>query len=348
MAKQYNLPTRLEGNDYISPGPVDSRTVLGCRYDLDEAQAYSGLIVYETASSTFYGLRDGSDVTNPLSWDPIGSGSFSLTGSFVTITEFNNFTSSVDTFSASYDSRINSNFITSSNILNTDGVYNNSPLSQSIYSASLSGGGDIDTGSFATTGSNTFIGEQIISGSTAIAGHLLVKDGATIQNPLRLASNSFAVSHSVDPTNGNYTIDTKGAEFFITSSEVEIDAVLAVSHSGNLAFQVTGNTNLQGNLGLPGITNVSQSIYNAQRTEQELRGEFNQFTSSYTVDSASFDTRIDDSVSKTDTNTQNVASSLTVDGIFAVSRSTILQDNLSLPGISNVSHRYTKQGKAVA
>jgi len=40
-----------------------------------------------------------------------------------------------------------------------------SSLSQSIYEAAQSGSNPIETGSFATTGSNTFIGNQIVSGS---------------------------------------------------------------------------------------------------------------------------------------------------------------------------------------
>jgi hypothetical protein len=70
------------------------------------------------------------------------------------------------------------------------------------------GGGTIDTGSFATTGSNIFIGDQTITGSVNVSGgeHLFIKRSATgANNLLRLGAtdneNNFAFIVTGSDTN---------------------------------------------------------------------------------------------------------------------------------------------------
>lgn len=80
---------------------------------------------------------------------PAGSSSTFDSGSYTTTSSFNTFTSSYQTDSSSFSNKINSlTAATSSYVQNSQ------------------------TSSFATTGSNTFVGNQIISGSLNISGSL--------------------------------------------------------------------------------------------------------------------------------------------------------------------------------
>ena len=105
---------------------------------------YTNVYGFPNATPVIYGQGQLTGGDDTLIGFPAGridlwrntnlSGSLTVTGS----TYFSELTGSLGAFSASVDSRINS------------------------------GGGSINTGSFATTGSNTFVGNQIISGSESI------------------------------------------------------------------------------------------------------------------------------------------------------------------------------------
>ena len=109
---------------------------------------------------------------------PSGSqGQSADTGSLVTTSLFNSFTSSYYVDSASFNSRIN-------NIT-------------------------FDTSSLATTGSNTFIGNQTITGSVDITGSLTVNDINVGQNSINFINNTNTIltTLSVD-NNGNLLLST--------------------------------------------------------------------------------------------------------------------------------------------
>jgi hypothetical protein len=99
-------------------------------------------------------------LTNPLSASYALTASYALnaststidTGSFVTTSSFNAFTSSVNTFTASY------------NTGSFSGSFTGSFNGTASWAEYVVNGGNIDTSTFATTGSNTFVGDQIING----------------------------------------------------------------------------------------------------------------------------------------------------------------------------------------
>ena len=88
--------------------------------------------------------------------------------------------------------------------------------------------------------------------------------------------------------------------YSITASTVQegvepVTGILLTANSLEGTLTVEGNTSIQGNLAIPGFPNVSASLANFVGGEV-TRGEFNAYTSSQEVISASFDTRIDDTL----------------------------------------------------
>jgi hypothetical protein len=109
---------------------------------------------------------------------PPGTGSIANTGSFVTTSSFNAFTSSYTTGS-----------FTGSFTGDGSGL-TNLPVQ------------NINTSSFATTGSNTFIGNQVISGSLNVSGSItgsLFGTASFATSASRAISSSFAISASWAP-----------------------------------------------------------------------------------------------------------------------------------------------------
>ena len=137
------------------------------------------------------------------------------TGSFVTTSSFNAYTSSQTTISASFDSRINA-------------VTGSTPSGTVSSSAQIAGFG------YATTGSNTFIGNQTISGS-------LFQSGSLIQDGITVLTGSVNIS-------GSTTI--KGTTRFENSSTTITGSLL-----------ISGSTTQIGNNTLTGTTILSGSVY---------------------------------------------------------------------------------------
>jgi len=109
-------------------------------YTGSAANAVSSAINAATASFNSY------TSSNDGKWNTLGG----QTGSFVTTSSFNSFSSSINTTTASLNT-FSASVIATGSLINT-------------FTASVNG----KTGSFATTGSNTFIGNQTISGSLNI------------------------------------------------------------------------------------------------------------------------------------------------------------------------------------
>jgi hypothetical protein len=104
------------------------------------------------------------------------------TGSLVSTSSFNAYTSSINTYTSSLNS------VTSSFVRNLQ------TSSMSVASASYANNADLldgkDSTEFATTGSNTFVGNQIISGAINTTGIL------TVQNAITTPSGQYFVAYS--------------------------------------------------------------------------------------------------------------------------------------------------------
>ena len=99
------------------------------------------------------------------------------------------------------------------------GSFNNTSGSLSTRVTTLESAGSINTGSFATTGSNVFIGNQYISGDTVITGSVTVSGSNSIVNlqELQFDIGHTPTGHSTgrmywDDTNKTATLDMQGSD----------------------------------------------------------------------------------------------------------------------------------------
>jgi hypothetical protein len=157
----------------------------------------------------------------------LNAGTTINTGSFVTTSSFNSFTSSYNTgsFTGSFTGSLfgTASFATTASYALNGGVTQivagtnvtiTNGGSGSVTINAAGSGGNIDTGSFATTGSNTFIGNQIITGSLnvtqGITGSLFgtasfvttasyVENAQSASYVLQAVSSSFASTASLAP-----------------------------------------------------------------------------------------------------------------------------------------------------
>ena len=90
------------------------------------------------------------------------------------------------------------------------------------------GGGSIDTGSFATTGSNNFFGTENITGSLNVSGSALVKEGNLFLQTIHGTQNYNVITSSLDAN----------ANIFFNSPAVgnNISQSMQVSGSNNIVF----------------------------------------------------------------------------------------------------------------
>ena len=100
------------------------------------------------------------------------------------------------------------------------------------------GGASIDTGSFATTGSNRFIGNQIITGSLIISGSNTLIGNTVLSGSLNVSGSTTIVG----TTNFSNSSTTITGSFLVSGSTTQI-----------------GNNNLLGNTSLSGSLTVSGS-----------------------------------------------------------------------------------------
>jgi hypothetical protein len=168
-----------------------------------------------------------------------------VTGSYTTITSFNSLTQSFNSISQSF----------------------------SVISGSV---GTIDFSTLATTASNTFIGNQTISGSTYISGGLDIKNNGY--------SWSFDSNGKTRIPNITFNSD-RGTGMVgikpVAGREFQIETSTAESSAGPWVF------GLDGTLSAPNGANILR-VGNLVTTES-----FNSFTQSYYSASSSFDNRID-------------------------------------------------------
>ena len=156
---------------------------------------------------------------------PSGSGGTINTSSFVTTSSFNAFTGSYNTGSFT-------------------GSFTGSLLGSSSYATTASYVLNFNSSSFATTGSNTFIGDQFITGSIYITGSLQVTGSITADN---LWYRYTLINLPLD-TAGTYTIVpvTPGYKFV-------------------QAYYVIGSTHIPINTSIENNSNSSITISNPIR-----------------------------------------------------------------------------------
>ena len=146
------------------------------------------IVGYDIATSTFTYQGTGSFVATSASYaanadllDGLDSSAFTSTGSF------QSFTSSINTTTASFASRLGSLESATSSLFSATASLNNYTASQNILN-----------GTFATTGSNTFIGTQTITGSVVITSGLNVLGGLTgsLLGTSSFANNATSASYA--------------------------------------------------------------------------------------------------------------------------------------------------------
>lgn len=203
-----NQSNIFSGNQYfLNDVYVDSNRVLFTNRIQDNAGGiiyfYGDLTAYNPASHTVNANLIGTASFATTASFALNAGASVDTGSLVTTSSFNAFTQSYLNDSASVDSRLDS--------LETAGYVTNSITASSLVTASFSSqtltftkgdgsqfslaipdvsGSTIDTGSFATTGSNTFVGNQVVSSSIIGVGDLYIQ-------PTNQSTNFSNVSASV-------------------------------------------------------------------------------------------------------------------------------------------------------
>ncbi len=186
----------------------------------------------------------------------------------------------------------------------------------------------INTGSFATTGSNVFIGTQIITGSiittSGVTGSLfgtsswaINAETASYVNPLTqnvIITGSLTVSGSSTFTNigpAVFSGSVTGRDGFTgsflgnlegTASYVEFSSVDGLTtFSSSVSSRIVDLENFSSSLDATFATDAQLNAYTASANIRldaleiesgSIRSSFNNFTASYTADSASFSSRV--------------------------------------------------------
>jgi len=152
----------FNGNQIINGSLIVTNGISGSLIDTGSFVTTSSFNTYTSSINSFTSSinnKTGS-FTTTSSFNSFTSSINNATGSLVTTSSFNNFTSSINSFTSSinnFTSSINNktgSFVTTSSFNNFTSSINN--FTSSINNI---------TSSFATTGSNTFNGNQIITGS---------------------------------------------------------------------------------------------------------------------------------------------------------------------------------------
>ncbi len=143
-----------------------------------------------------------------------------VTGSYVTINEYNYLTQSFNIISASV--------VTIEN--------------------------DIDAGIYATTGSNTFIGTQIITGSTYITGDLIVQGSSSLEN---ITASAVSIGTNVVYLNTDTpAIRFAGLSVFDSGSTAGTGSLLYDSENERWVYQKASGSSYSGGMLISGPRNT--------------------------------------------------------------------------------------------
>jgi hypothetical protein len=213
------------------------------------------------------------------------TGSISLNGSDVS-----NITGSAD-YSASFSSRITNNEATGSTLTAASSsfstrVTNNEATGSTLTAASSSFSTrvtslTVQTGSYATTGSNSFKSDQIITGSIALTGNITASNALysgnitaqtlivqTVTSSVLFTTGSNKIGSSLANVQeltgsvgitGSLSVVTTGTEFQVNAGGVNIGNALTDNHiiSGSVIINPNGLfVSSSGNVGI-GVTSIS-------------------------------------------------------------------------------------------
>ena len=254
-------------------------------------------VTFVDASNTTGQLQADNDFTyNPNTNLLTTTASFAITASyalnvtptdvsmFVSQSTFNTYTSSINSYTASNDSKVNSLIAATASYVTSAQTSSMSVLSSS-YAVTASfalNATVINTGSFATTGSNTFIGNQIISGNLLVTGsniNLEVDPPAlggvgitNIKTVLDTTASAIVTSLDITRLGAGPTGDSTGIRLqtFSGSSDTTGDRVLsrittAVNRHTTLGLSGSVvNTQIVGTWGTGSTAFTSQIITTAQ------------------------------------------------------------------------------------
>ena len=192
----------------------------------------------------------------------------SKSGSFVTTSSFNSFTSSYKQDSSSFSSNINSlTNATSSYVLNSQ-TSSMSVLSAS-YATTASYYKETDpiftskSASLATTGSNTFIGTQIVTGSTSIKGTTQISGSTSITGSLNVINGDINIVSGSSFTRWGNKLFNYGAFSSTITQSGSADTILSMSFN-NTDVGGSGVSLVSGSR----ITVANTGVYNLQFSSQ--------------------------------------------------------------------------------
>jgi hypothetical protein len=254
-----------------SAEPSDARITVAnqaARLSFSAANVYNGLVVYQQSTKELYVLTDAANNTLSVSWQLVGSNT--NTGSFVTTSSFNNFTSSYTTgsFTGSFiGTHTGSLFGTSSWAVSASNAQTASFYVETdpIFTAK--------SGSFATTGSNTFIGNQTITGSINITG---TYNGYTpLPTQVPQLSGSVTMSYVTDGVYGTLQTPITGSSIVSNTASAVLGVSNIMIHSQSTAptfgsdfKKLTGSSTYVAGVNYIFSTFISSSqiIYSIQQT----------------------------------------------------------------------------------
>jgi hypothetical protein len=228
------------------------------------------------------------------------TGSISLNGSDVS-----NITGSAD-YSASFSSRITNNEATGSTLTAASSsfstrVTNNEATGSTLTSASSSFSTrvtslTVQTGSYATTGSNSFKSDQIITGSIALTGNITASNALysgnitaqtlivqTVTSSVLFSTGSNKIGSSLSNVQeltgsvgitGSLSVVTTGTEFQVSAGGVNIGNALTDNHvvSGSLRVNPNGLfVSSSGNVGI-GTTSPLFTLYSQLTVKSTTAG----------------------------------------------------------------------------
>ena len=249
--------------------------------------------------------------------DPTDSASYAATASIATSASYANNATLAATASLLLGSVVSASYAATASVAisasyannATSASYSNNSTSASYaLTASFAlngGGGTIDTGSFATTGSNNFIGDQIITGSfkvdfTGNTGNPLV-DIST--GSISLNANQHTPITLFTQDSGVINITSGGSN---PRNNVNIDGKINQQEPGSTPNSLK-DTNITGSLNAPSITGSLQGT--ASYATQALTASF--ALNVPTIDTGSFAT----TGSNTFTGSQTINGNLLVYGV---------------------------------
>ena len=256
---------------------------------------------------------------------------YGVTASFNTFTgSVNTFSSSVNTATSSLNStsaslnRFTASAVTTSSFNSLTSSFNTFSSSINTFTASVNG----KTGSFATTASNQFNGNQSITGS------LIVSSVAVVSASFGVNSSSLTLS-----SGSNLYIQNDG--YFELSGSALISGALSVIGNTNLATTSSINTltasftlfsssvntfTASVNSTTSSLNSATSSIYGITSSFNLLTGSFNLFTASVNSTTASLNLKTGSYAttgSNIFTGSQSISGSLNVSGSVTINNSRI-------------------------